>query len=443
MLSQYSASEYPPASRSLKNLVWLYFWLLIFEGALRKWVAPQLSAPLLIVRDPIMILILFKAMTEGQMPRTGFFNVLVLISVATTVLMVAQMAVLPVPKSVLVYGWRTCLLHLPLIFLMPQIFDRNDLLRMGRWILILSVPMAVLMAYQFRAPADAWVNRTAGVSGGNQIAAALGKIRPPGTFSFISGPVLFFSLATAFASYGLLLGSKVIPRWLSISGLGAISVAVMVSGSRSTILAAAIVVVVWLLGVSKTGRVSAGLTGLVIPLVLIFFVLGQMDVVREGSEVLTTRWQDASTVEEGQGGLLGRALTTLTEPLSGFFGYPLFGEGIGLGTNVGAMLASGRVQFLLAESEWGRVLGEMGPVFGGFYLLFRIVLTVWLAVQSFYCFRMGYILPLLLFSACGVNLFNGQFAQPTILGFAVFSGGLCLAAINAANPTALRSNSAG
>ena len=33
------------------RLVWAYFWLLLFEGALRKWLVPGLSSALLIVRD--------------------------------------------------------------------------------------------------------------------------------------------------------------------------------------------------------------------------------------------------------------------------------------------------------------------------------------------------------------------------------------------------------
>ena len=31
------------AIQSLKRLIWLYFWLWIFEGALRKWVVPSLA----------------------------------------------------------------------------------------------------------------------------------------------------------------------------------------------------------------------------------------------------------------------------------------------------------------------------------------------------------------------------------------------------------------
>src|SRR5690349_18450877 len=51
--------------RSLKIAVWLYFLLTIFEGALRKWVFPSLSNPLLIIRDPIAIYIILVARAKG------------------------------------------------------------------------------------------------------------------------------------------------------------------------------------------------------------------------------------------------------------------------------------------------------------------------------------------------------------------------------------------
>jgi len=47
----------------------LYFLLLIFEGALRKWVFPQLSGPLLIVRDPIGLLIIWEAYRTHKWPK--------------------------------------------------------------------------------------------------------------------------------------------------------------------------------------------------------------------------------------------------------------------------------------------------------------------------------------------------------------------------------------
>ena len=49
----------------IKFGIWTYFILLIFEGGLRKWVLPQLAAPLLVVRDPVVILILISAWNKG------------------------------------------------------------------------------------------------------------------------------------------------------------------------------------------------------------------------------------------------------------------------------------------------------------------------------------------------------------------------------------------
>jgi hypothetical protein len=51
---------------------------------------------------------------------------------------------------------------------------------------------------------------------------------------------------------------------------------------------------------------------------------------------------------------------------------PFFGFGIGMGTNAGARLLIGRSDvFLIAEGEWGRMIGEMGAIFGVGAILIR------------------------------------------------------------------------
>src|ERR1043166_1308985 len=59
------AAPVPPI---LKQLVWLYFWLLIFEGALRKWIFPQYSAPFLVIRDPVALAIYYVAVQARLFP---------------------------------------------------------------------------------------------------------------------------------------------------------------------------------------------------------------------------------------------------------------------------------------------------------------------------------------------------------------------------------------
>src|SRR5271157_1352932 len=55
----------------LRRMIWLYFALLIAEGALRKWIFPSLSAPLLVVRDPLVLLIYVQAVRCRRFPFSG------------------------------------------------------------------------------------------------------------------------------------------------------------------------------------------------------------------------------------------------------------------------------------------------------------------------------------------------------------------------------------
>ena len=61
-----------PTIRNIRRLIWLYFWLLLLEGALRKWVVPQLSNPLLIIRDPVVLLIYVLAIRARVFPRNAW-----------------------------------------------------------------------------------------------------------------------------------------------------------------------------------------------------------------------------------------------------------------------------------------------------------------------------------------------------------------------------------
>jgi hypothetical protein len=89
---------------------------------------------------------------------------------------------------------------------------------------------------------------------------------------------------------------------------------------------------------------------------------------------------------------------------------------------------------LLTEGEWGRVILESGPILGVAFLLWRTILTFRLGLFSLHQLKRGEILPIMLYCAGFLALLNGQFGQPTNLGFAVFISGLCLAAGNTPVP---------
>ena len=107
-----------------------------------------------------------------------------------------------------------------------------------------------------------------------------------------------------------------------------------------------------------------------------------------------------------------------------------FGYGLGIGTNAGAKFLTGHAMFLLSEGEWSRVFLESGPLFGLAFILWRLGIVAKIGWRSIKSVRLGNSLPLLLFSSAFLPMINGQFGQPTILGFTVFVTGLAFAAMN-------------
>jgi hypothetical protein len=446
-----------PTIRNIRRLIWLYFWLLLLEGALRKWVLPQLSNPLLIVRDPVVLLIYVLAIKARVFPRNGWVLSLAIIAfLSMAVSFIALWPYLQPSKIALVsiFGCRTNFLHLPLIFLMPRVLRPEDVKRIGWWTLLLVVPMSLLVVAQFYAAPDALLNRTASGEG-EQITAGLGKVRAAGTFSFVVGLVAYFALATGFLGWAAL-KRGVYKNWLLFAAVIALTIGIVVPVSRSVVGACAVVVVSFFLLVlfrrpSPDNRSGPALLVVLLTAVVLVFFVTMMSVFKEGLNVLTTRFSDVAESEEQSivVGLISRVFEGFSESVRVFPTAPFFGYGLGVGTNGGAKIITNQTTFLLSEGEWARLILESGPVLGLAFLLWRCGVVVRIGLLCLQSVRGGNVLPLLLFSSSGLPLMNGQFGPPTILGFAVFTTGLALAARNAddeseiAAPAPVRSAGAG
>ena len=423
-----------PTIRNIRRLIWLYFWLLLLEGALRKWVVPQLSNPLLIIRDPVVLLIYILAIRARLFPRNAWVLSLAIIAfLSLAVSFIALWAYIPPGRIALVsgFGFRANFLHLPLIFLMPRVLRPEDVKRIGWWVLLLAVPMVLLMVAQFRAAPDSFLNRTAGGEG-EQMVAALGKVRTAGPFSFVVGVVAYFALATGFLVWAAL-KRGVYKNWVLFAAGAALLIGIAVSGSRSVVGACAVVVASLLLVLFlRPGAVNRFGQVLLVTVVL-GFIVTQTPIFREGLGVLTARFSAVAEAEEQSIaiGLISRVFDGFGELVRIFPTAPFFGFGLGIGTNGGAKFLTGQNTFLLAEGEWARLVLESGPVLGLAFVFWRFGLVIRIALLCLRSVRRGNVLPLLLFSSSGLPLMNGQFGPPTILGFTVFTTGLALAARNA------------
>ncbi len=434
---QASATE--QHANALKRMIWLYFWLLIFEGALRKWV-PPLSAPLLVVRDPLVLLIYFQAARSRNFPINGAVLGYFFLAISFTLLAVVQiMTDIGGGPLVAAYGLRTNFLHLPLIFVIPRVFSYLDVVKLGKWVLLLSIPMAGLMALQFLSPPESWIN-AATMSDVKQIDFVMGKIRPAGLFSFATGTAHFFVLTTAFLIYGLAENAAPYSRWLIWAALFSVAIVQPVSGSRTLVLGCALeVVAVLAFGILNPHRANR-IVAMAFLICAATAALSLSDFFREAVAAFMTRWDEASQATGGiKEGLVWRFFGAFLEPFALLPEAGIIGRGLGVGTGAGSVLMTGAPQFLLAENEWARVVLESGPLLGFSFLAYRVWVAGTIAVQALENASRQQLLPwLLAWYACR-SLVTEGISQPTNLGFMVMASGLCLASMRCGESATIRS----
>ncbi len=417
--------------KTIKFLIWTYLVLLIFEGALRKWVFPGAADALLIVRDPVVLLFYLLAVFGRVFPINGFV-------IGVFVLMVVSVAFSFLAKQhnleVMLYGLRINYLHLPLIWVMAAVLDERDIERYGTFLLLMAIPMAMIMVQQFRSPMDAPINRGVGGTEIGQIFGANGKIRPPGLFAFITGPQLFLPLAAAFFFYQASVRRHL--PWLVLLGAGvAIAISLPVSISRTAVIATVLVGATFALTLLFSSKRGGALlrTGVIMGILLVG--LSFLPVFKEGQDTFLMRWHTAAISNDGDAvqNVSDRIFGGFLTPLHAMMRAKTFGMGVGVGSNVGAKLLSGKTGFLLAEDEWSKIFLELGPILGLAFILFRIGLTCYLGILALNALMSRReALPLLIFSATGAAVLQYQWGPPTLLGFAVFGSGMVLASMKPA-----------
>ena len=211
----------------LRKLLWLYFFLVIFEGALRKWVVPGMATPLLVVRDPVCIMALFLGFP--YLLKQAWVWGFVLVGIIAVPMAVAfGHGSMPVA----IYGARILLLHFPMIFLFAAVFDRDDVCSFAKVTMLILIPMTVLLAAQFYLPPTHFVNVGIGGEGTSVFDGVAGRHRSSGTFTFTNGLAAFYGLSAALGAAWLVRGARSVPLWFWVSA-GCLVLALPLSISRT------------------------------------------------------------------------------------------------------------------------------------------------------------------------------------------------------------------
>lgn len=413
---------------SIKIAVWLYFFLWIFEGALRKWVLPSLATPLLIVRDPIAIYIIIRAVYLNVKFLNGY---VVFGFIITLFALIVTLTFGHGNLFVGVYGARIMLVHFPLIFIIGAVFTKEDILKMGYALLAVNIVMTSIVYLQFISPQSAFINRGLGGEGSAGFSGAMGYFRPPGTFSFITGLASFYIMVSVFVFYFWLSKERISKILLYASTL-ALIFSLPLTVSRTAVGGVLLVGVFAFIGSATSFKKIMQVAFTVAMLFVLFAVLqSTTSIFNKGTEVFMSRVDTASGQSGGfEQSFFSRVLGDFVRPIVNLLKLPLFVGKLGMGTNAGAQMLSGNNSFLIAEDELGRVGGEQGLILGGGLIFLRLSLAVSLFFKSIRLPQEDKLLPV---TFCGTALYLiilGQWAQPSMLGCSVITVGLLAASIN-------------
>lgn len=412
----------------IQRFLWAYFLLVIVEGALRKWIFPGLATPLLVIRDPICILAIYLGL--GQLLKSRWA-----MAFATVGIVGLAMAMIVGHRDpfVALFGTRIWVLHFPLMFLFPAVFDRDDLWKLIRAYSWIAIPMTVLLAMQFYSPASHILNIGIGGEGDSVFSGAGGRNRCSGTFSFTNGVSSFYGLGGALFVTYLVGGPKPVPKWMWVTA-GCLVIAMPLAISRSIAFQYAITVSL----AGFTAGVSPRLLKTVVPAALAIAVIGGglslTPVFQDAFDAFSQRWEVATRVEGGEEGVAGVIQGRVIEYgiLSAFRNwevFPVLGMGIGIGTNVGAKLLTGERAFLVSEGSFGAILGEFGPPLGMLVIMLRLAFVITVGAKALRLVKRHQPAGIILGSFAFHTLFMGNPGQPTDLGFIILGGGFLLLAM--------------
>ena len=358
--------------------------LLVFEGAIRKWLLPGAQDLVYFAKDVLLLGAYVGFFRGRRRPNLPPAPVLYASLVLAAVIGSFQIFNPRLPNLLVgVLGFKAYFLYVPLILVVPGVFpDDAALVRFLKRYALIVFPVVALSIAQFFSPAGSILNTYAQQTDITSISTFGSSefVRTTGTFSYISGYTSYLLVTTI-----LLLMILTATRWrfrgnlVIYAALGMGLLGILMSGSRGPIfLLAMIFPLYWWLAVVREKQSGQTFVRLLVGLSLLTAGLRSA-----GDQALTAYSQRAAGTED----LISRLTFPFVAPVHMLAEAGLLGYGIGATHQAASALVSGIVPFswignIVPEAESGRVMLELGPVGFFFVYISRLALALFTFRQA-------------------------------------------------------------
>lgn len=226
--------------------------LVLYEGALRKWVFPGAADLIYFIKDFVLLGGYYNFYTSHRTSlQTQWPTLPIPLFIGCVFVLIANLANLNT-GSVLasLLGLRGYVFYLPLAVIIPHIFKSIDDLKWNlSCYLLLSIPMGILGIAQFQSDAFSVVNTYASGTDENYGVSTFGdienKVRITGTFSYLSGHVVFVITFFALNLAALCIKKMPFQTIHTFVSLPLLVAGAFMSGARAAILSQLFIAVVF------------------------------------------------------------------------------------------------------------------------------------------------------------------------------------------------------
>ncbi len=374
------------ATRTLQSMLLTFLLLLTYDGALRKWILPQVETLVFITKDVLLMIMIAFAVSLGlHQHARARVPIHVQVALAFYAFWVFIEIFNPHLPNILVgvWGLKSHLLYAGLILLVPAAFPRIEdaLGALTRVYPFIAIPVSILALVQVASPVDSWVNFQ--LEAGQAAMGYFGTsslLRVSGTFSYITG-MSAFSICMANLGLGfLLLGYRSLPF---LVGLALVLLSLPTTGSRSVISSVAfgvsVMMVAGVIGRAFNFKVAASAVGGFLALAMFAFIVADLSHSAMAWEALYQRFEENRHDED-------RIVTTFTNAFRHFDTSGWLGFGTGAANYGSLAFVDSRVPFYWLpnngsfEEESGRIVLEIGFLGWLLSLAVRIILVLWACV---------------------------------------------------------------
>lgn len=379
--------------------------LVLFEGAIRKWIVPQASELVYFAKDAVLVGAYLRYYSERTQTWAVLFRRAPVNLILAACGVVAFGAINPNlgswPAAVL--GVKNYVIYVPLFFLVPQLFrSKKSLFDHLSTYCLFSIPICLLGFLQWRSDAFSVLNTYAQGVGeyGATTFGTSSHVRITGTFSYLTGHSVFVACFWALCMAVISTGQAPFRKIHTFVSLPLLAGNAVMSGSRAAVVCVLFCSLAFFVssGLAQSvqlRRALAGLiaTSLVCSLASVFLFPEAIGAVRERFERAGDNLYDRTigfTLKFGEAGIEDGGLV-----------------GYGVGTTSPAVANLNRILQLeppdrtpvAYDHEMGQVIVELGII--GFIAWYAMRLTVLLyQYRAFIGARDPDLKPLLLASLC-------------------------------------------